>query len=365
MMGMARSGDTSPVYYEQGGAASVESHEAPSSRSTQSTSLTGTGVTSSSTDYSTISSPTSPRTTTIIGATVTPNVPMGRSDSWWSRFSRTSFLDRHSSSDTSNRNGVNGGLADFRDPNPAPRIGQLGAIQESPHPSREPTEDANHLDASPEGGGPRKADPRKSGSADAASTKSSIKTANSVLIEGMDGRMEVVQRALSLASRATSSPATFDGHDDSHILGTSSMDASSSDHTHRRSWLTSDAETESFVAESPTETTYPMGRSSPDTSPGVSSYVQPQSDAPSSSTGAGEKQAHRPPRRTLTGAVAARVSAYEQRLSQDSLTQSSPIDMRHGLKTERGRPGRVGYGLVPKAPLFVANPDRRTSSGSG
>ncbi|KAF8494779.1 hypothetical protein JB92DRAFT_3099960 [Gautieria morchelliformis] len=137
MMVIARSGDTSPGYYDQGESVSVESHEAPSSRSTQSTSLTGTGVTSSSTDYSSISSPTSPRTTSIIGATITPNIPMCRSDSWWSRFSRTSFLDRHSSSDVSNRNGVNGGLADFRDPNPAPQLGQLGAIQESTYPSRQ------------------------------------------------------------------------------------------------------------------------------------------------------------------------------------------------------------------------------------
>ncbi|KAF8519540.1 hypothetical protein JB92DRAFT_3112291 [Gautieria morchelliformis] len=356
MMGIARSGDTSPGYYDQGGSASVESHEAPSSRSTQSTSLTGTGVTSSSADYSSISSPTSPRTTSIIGATITPNIPMRRSDSWWSRFSRTSFLDRHSSSDVSNRNGVNGGLADFRDPNPAPRLGQLGAIQES----RQPTEDSNHPDASPEGDGPSKADPRKSGSADAASTKSSIKTANSVLIEGIDGRMEVVQRALSLTSRATSSPAaTFDGHDDSHKWG-----PSSSDHIHRRSWLTaSDAETESPVAESPTETINPVDRLPTDTRPDVSSYVQPPSDGSSSSTGAGEQQGHRP-RRTLTGAVAARVSAYEQRLSQDSLTQTPPFDIKPGLKTEQSRRGRVGYGLVPKAPLFVANPDRRTQGSS-
>ena len=349
MMGIARAGTASPGSSERDRGTSVESHDAPSSQATHSISLIGSGVISTD-QNSSVSSLPSPMTTSIVGAITKPNVSMRRSDSWWSRFSRTSFLDRHSIHDASHRNASVGGLADFRDPNPAPR---LGAIQESAPPSRQATEDSN-LPMS--GGGASKIKPRKTGSGYALSTKSSIKTANSELIEGMDGRMEVVQRALSLTSRGTASPSTFDSHD---RWGSSSRDASGSDETHRRSWTISDGEPESFIAESPA-TEFGDG-SSLSTRTEVS--VLTPSDPSGLSTGAGVQQRYRPPRRALTGAVASRVLAYERRLSQDVLTQSPPLNTKPRLKNEQSRRGGVGYGLAVKAPLFVANPDR-TAPGS-
>lgn len=358
MMAIASAGSTALSGSDQGGGTSVESHDASSSRTSQSTYYTATGVASSSTDHSSsINSPTSLRTTSIVGSITRPSVPMRRSDSWWSRFSRTSFLDRHSIHDAPQKTAS---LVDIRDPNPAPRSAQLGAIPESTHPSPQATEDSNLPSTSTSGNGVSKAG--KVGSAYAASTKSSIKTANSELIERMDGRVEVVQRALSLTSRGTASPATtFDSRADSHQWGASSMEeASGSDDTHQPWTTASEGETEVLIAESPTETTYRGNGSPTDTRTDMSSNMEPQPDASSSNTSTGaQERRHRPPRRTLTGAVAERVSAYERRLSQ-----SPPLDTTPRPKDERSRRGGVGYGLVPKASLFIANPDRRNPSGS-
>ncbi|KAF8589438.1 hypothetical protein K439DRAFT_355480 [Ramaria rubella] len=362
MVGIARS--VSPGSSERGGTKSADSHEASSSRTGRSLN-TGAGLTSSSTDHSSsISTPTSPRTTSIIGAITAPTAPMRRSDSWWSRFSRTSFLDRHNDYSHHRQSGESG-LAEFRDPNPPPR---LGPIQESAHPSPQTTQD-NSPSSATVSGGDTTTQPRKAGSGYAASTKSSIKTANSELIERMDGRMQVVQRALSLNSRRTASPTTTleSPAEDSRKWGLST-NRNGSDDTHRRSWTDNSADTESYIAESPTASEGPtdasLGRDDEDSDAGPSSLrSQTSNDAP-------KLAGPRPPRRTLTGAVAARVSAYEQRMSQDVLPHNGPrsppedIKFRRKTRDEERHRGGLGYGFVPKAPLFVANPDRRNSSGA-
>lgn len=363
MMALARAGSASPGS-DRGRRTPDESQDALSFRTTQTT-YTGSGVASSSTDHSSsINSPTSLRTTSIIGATNKPSVPMRRSDSWWSRFSRTSFLDRHSTHVAPPKNS---GLADFRDPNPPPLLGRLGAIQESAHPTPQASEDSKIPSTSTSGAGTGKVASRKTGSGYAPSTKSSIKTANSELIERMDGRMEVVQRAMSLTSRGTASPAaTFLSRDDSQKWGMSSMDASGSEDTHQRSWTTgSDDEIGSIIAESPTEATFIRHGSPTDTRAAISSDKPQSSDVSSSNTSTVAQGRHRPPRRTLTGAVAERVSAYEKRMSQGGLAQSPPLpEVKSRATDKRSQRGGIGYGLVPKAPLFVANPDRRDTSGS-
>jgi len=90
----------------------------------------------------------------LFDANSTPYQPVRRSDSWWSRFSRSAFLDRRASD--SSGHGMGGGgnhrtrsgslsgktsmgplAVEFRDPNPAPK---LVAIEEkSPEPSRDPS----------------------------------------------------------------------------------------------------------------------------------------------------------------------------------------------------------------------------------
>ena len=59
-------------------------------------------------------------------------------------------------------------------------------------------------------------------------------------------------------------------------------------------------------------------------------------------------------------AVAARVQEFERRMTQQEL---SPPPTNTKKREERSRkPSVVNYGLVPKASLFVANPDHRAAS---
>ena len=102
----------------------------------------------------------------LIDANPSPYQPVKRSDSWWSRFAKSAFLDR-GASDTSSH-GVGGGgnyrtrsgsfsgktymgplVSEFRDPNPAPRL--LAIEEKSPeslrNPSRQGSRDSKHSDS--------------------------------------------------------------------------------------------------------------------------------------------------------------------------------------------------------------------------
>ncbi|EJD06651.1 uncharacterized protein FOMMEDRAFT_17138 [Fomitiporia mediterranea MF3/22] len=92
------------------------------------------GHTTSTSSHQTPASPNSarPRTTSIISGSIVgvPSSPVKRSDSWWTRFKRTTSLrdslqDQARSASTS-RTRMD---LDFRDPNPPP--GRLGAIKEA------------------------------------------------------------------------------------------------------------------------------------------------------------------------------------------------------------------------------------------
>ncbi|KAF8525947.1 hypothetical protein BU17DRAFT_83451 [Hysterangium stoloniferum] len=293
------------------GGASLDSHSAPSSHT-----LTSDGT--SNTSSSNINTPISLRSTSIINA-IDP--PMRRSNSWWLRFSRTPFLDRHGGQETRRRRNSEGGLLDFRDPNPAPR---LRPIEESTTLSLQAGQEGSPEDI--------KAHPREESSGYAVSTKSSVKTgqtADSELIARLDGRMEVVQRALSLNSRGRSvSPTTtLDGFRERQSSGDP-----------RRSWSGSSSASGDPLVQSPIEGV--VDAYAPEISPG--SLAKPRS-----------------PLRSTTGVVAARVSAYERRLSQDTDLHTSP----HTPRTDRGQARHsVAYGFVPKSSLYVANPDARTGS---
>jgi hypothetical protein len=67
-----------------------------------------------------------------------PNHPIQRSPSWWSRFSRTPFLDRRTSDA-----GRNSSRIDFRDPNPPPRLGPIRESKYSVSASTAPDEEQN------------------------------------------------------------------------------------------------------------------------------------------------------------------------------------------------------------------------------
>jgi hypothetical protein len=117
---------------------------------------------------------------------------MRRSDSWWARFSRTSFLDRRSS--TGSRP-----VTEFRDPNPPPR---LRAIEESMHstsPEHVSPESANKIS-------PKSTEPVAIYNAHNKSL-TSVKTADTAAIERLAGSADV-QMTRSRSRFSTASDGT-------------------------------------------------------------------------------------------------------------------------------------------------------------
>lgn len=266
------------------------------------------------------SSPT-PTKSSLIDANPTPYHPVRRSDSWWSRFTKTAFLDRRASDASSH--GAGGGpnyrtrsgsfsgktsmgplVADFRDPNPAPR---LVAIEEnSPESLRDPSRQAsgdsklseNNLGNESQGARLRRSatTPHERVYSNTAHGKSisSLQTTNTEALEKIDG-MDIVQREATDASvnsrGAGEGPARF----------------------------------------VPTE----FGTQNHD------------NDGPLNIRIAMPIRPLLATRRTTSGSnggiVASRVKAFEN------------------MEPKRGP---VKYGLAPRQPLFVANPDSRKTGSS-
>lgn len=147
------------------------------------------------------------------------------------------------------------------------------------------------------------------------------RTANTDLIEHFDGKMEVVQRALSRESRRTASTGTTkSSHDD-----------------HKRSrTMSSDAETATSMIESPVE-----------------APVHTTSGVEGGTSTRGHLIGPRPPNVTSTGPVAGRIAMYEQQISQPAVPHDGPRSPRRK---------NLSYGLAPKSSLFIANPDQRNPS---
>lgn len=170
-------------------------------------------------------SPT-PTKSSFIDANPTPFQPVKRSDSWWSRFTKSAFLDRRASDASSQ--GVGGGLnyrtrsgsfsrktstgqlvADFRDPNPAP--GLVAIEENSPEslrdPSRQASEDSrlsgNHSGDDPEGSKLKRptTTPHERVYPNTAHGKSisSLQTTNTEALEKIGG-MDIVQREVTDSS---------------------------------------------------------------------------------------------------------------------------------------------------------------------
>ncbi|KAF9779020.1 hypothetical protein BJ322DRAFT_1113881 [Thelephora terrestris] len=256
-------------------------------------------------------SPT-PTKASFMDANPTHYQPVKRSDSWWSRFTKNAFLDRRAS-DASSR-GTGGGLnyrtrsgsfsgktsmgslvADFRDPNPAPK---LVAIEEnSPELLRDPSRQAS-------------GDSKNKGDEDARGTKlrravttaheriysstghgksiSSLQTTNTEALEKIDG-MDIVQRDVTESSM--------------------------------NSW----GAVEGAV-----------------------------------STEFGAR------RRDNDGSANARISVPDRPLLATRRTTSSGVVASRVKTFENMEPKRepVKYGLAPRQPLFVANPDSRKTRSS-
>jgi len=163
----------------------------------------------------------------LIDANPIPYHPVRRSDSWWSRFARSAFLDRRASDASGHGGGGNhrtrsgsfsgrtskGQLVtEFRDPNPAPK---LVAIEEgSPESSRDPSRQASGDSKLADTHGHYEGDDFRGSKLKRATTSphervfsntahgksiSSLQTTNTEALEKI-GRMDIVQREVTDSS---------------------------------------------------------------------------------------------------------------------------------------------------------------------
>jgi len=314
-------------------------NDPPNSVSSHTTSLNSPFDSSSSriTSHTSLEATISPGplSSSIIGATAS-NRPIKRSDSWWTRFSRTSFLDRRPSDSSRSR-----GMPEFRDPNPPPR---LVAIEESVHSaSPDGHSPKSHL-SSPSQQGPLSGISRHASRLKGGHNKSltSVKTADTEVIERIAGTMDVAQLGRS-GSRRTASTGTI---------------ASLSIDTRPSSWIHEDhadgyGDPELMTFSSPVE------MADAESFSGRTDSYHPTTQAPTSSSSPMSGMKHSPP--PSSGAVAARIQDFERRQSLD--LQPPPLGntrQREERSKKRTHDISVNYGLIPRASLFVANPDHRT-----
>ena len=190
-----------------------------------------------------------PTKSSFIDANPTPHHPVKRSDSWWSKFAKSAFLDRRAS-DASGHGGGGGNyrtrsgslsgktsmgllVSEFRDPNPVPK---LVAIEENSlrDPSRHASEDSK-LSDNHEGDDSQGAKPKRSATTPHeriytntthGKSISSLQTTNTEALERI-GRMDIVQREVTessanswgageVSNRPIASPSEFGTRDHEH-----------------------------------------------------------------------------------------------------------------------------------------------------
>jgi hypothetical protein len=347
-----------------------------------------------------------------VSGSTPPAAPMKRSDSWWTRFAAKSFLDRRSSVTSNTSTNLN-----FRDPNPAPR---LGAIEEAASQSVSPTTPSPHSPPNVGGAGGggggrwrsgvqsasgsrRYTDHRKS-----ASSLQTTKTADTAALEQMDEYAIVMRRdntGSSTHSRNTTASTTASVSPGdaasvsaplqrkgtapwrsappplSVVVSHGSHEAQSSESVtvHTESPVSSMQEIEDPFNSSSSASNVGHNHhhhdfdhvSSSNHSDSLLSFDEPLLPPPVALSAKPSTPATpiTPRRRSPTGAIASRIAAFEQHASTAERARSPPPlapDERNTRKIERrtaARPTSVAYGLTPKPALFLANPDRSGASG--
>jgi hypothetical protein len=277
------------------------------------------------------------RRSSIINSTRTPDKQLRRSDSWWARFAHTPFLDRRPPERPSR-------ALDIRDPNPAPRLVTIQEASAHSDSSDSPESQAQRNIVSHEH--------RKS-----ASSLQTAMTADSDVIERMGG-MDVIQRDGSRGSHKTNQTTQSTSHD-------------SPDHD--ASWII--PKPLSIVASSG------ISRGSQSQTDDERTVESPVEMIPSdlSQKDFASDRSMRSTQRSSTNQpisrgsdVLGRIHAYERRISQNAEAVSSsrsPISFnaRNTRKREEfpsKNRSTINYGLAPRPPLFVANPDHKASPSS-
>ena len=294
------------------------------------------------------------------------SLPIRRSDSWWSRFSRVNLLDRRSSGT------LQKATYEIRDPNPPPK---LGAIEESTSPQASPPGVADGEDPSqpptlghtvyPPGHRPQelhhthslKAIPsRVYGADEHGKSLSSLRTADSEAIERMAGTMDVVHY---LKSRSQS------GYRNS--VGGLSIDTSSSASVSEREDKNVNVGREGldddnlilFASPLETKPTSPTFRHPLAADQGDDPTLPDAVDAalPANETQMANLST------VPTGSVNDMVQQFERRMSMEAPVSQTTPNTKHREERTKKRV-EVNYGLAPKPSLYVANPDRSASGNS-
>ena len=276
-------------------------------------------ISSSTTLYSPTASDTHPIAPTphspTSGSSLTYSPSITRPDSWWSRLAKSPLLDRRTSITSSKP-------LEFRDPTPAPPLGEL--------------EEAKKSSATSDSSDSRPADtdvPAEHGRS--LSSAHSGRTANTDSAEHLGASYDVVQRLPSGGSSLGRAPSL--GSAEISEQGMYAVNA------HARSEISLSS---SLPHVDPPHST--LSPASPATAMVVETLTEPPALSESSPT--------TPKRGAL---VSSRVREYERKLSQDLGSQqiTPPRNTRRREEVpSRTRP-TIQYGVAPRTSLFIANPD--------
>ena len=265
---------------------------------------------------------------------------MRRTDSWWTRFTRTTLLDRRLS-DASRKSAASGGRFEIRDPKPPPRLDAIAEI-------------VRLGSGSPQQRGPTGRAVSVVYETGHGKSMSSLRTADSEAIERMAGTMDVFQRMKTRSnSNRTTGSINSTGGVSIDTLG-SSVDAGphnfvSRDGTTSQGILPDDLP----MFSSPVEIL-------PLQAPG--GYDPPLLSTPSSPREGPIRPITSPsplllksttPTSPSSPNVVDRIHAFENRMSLEK-SSSPPFT---NTKYQKKKRVTMDYGLVPRASLFVANPD--------
>jgi len=282
---------------------------------------------------------------TIIPASV-PLANVRRSDSWWSRFYRTSFLDRRSTPRSSTK-------SEFLDPNIPP---SLDPITESI-----PQIPAAEFSVKQQGSDKHPVSQNKLYKADPGNSMTSLRTADTERIERMAGAMDIAQRwharslrtFRSISSGLSAHTHQVDQENDRLQAQFDTVPFAESPHVTNLS----DA---SIHCTSPSEPDAPLlleqrpliEQSWLPTLPLHHRKVSGSSETPPTSSRSGFFSP------TSSPSVASRVRMFERKSTQDK-EQPLPVNTRR--YEERLSKKNWDYGFVPRQNLFIANPDYRNS----
>ena len=271
---------------------------------------------------------------------------MRRTDSWWTRFTRTSLLDRRLS-DASRKSATSGGKFEIRDPKPPPRLDAIAENVRLGSDSQTSREEPSLQQQQGQSLGRAVSMVYEMGH---GKSMSSLRTADSEAIERMAGTMDVFQRR-SNSNRTTGSINSTGGVSIDTLW--SSVDAGHNDHVSRGGTRRENFPDDLPMFSSPVEL-LPLQALRNYDPPLLSTPPSPREDSIRPITSSSPLLLKSStPLSPSSPSVADRIHAFEKYMSLEQSSSPPVTNAKHPKKK------RVtgDYGLVPRASLFVANPD--------